>query len=249
MLKTLKTLWSARISKTPVTYQPSKPSQERLNHYWAELEILKSGEPEHPSDPRDMVPVPTRVFIRDGEYWGHPLNSFGVEPEDIIPFLEVHREQSLWYSVIAGLNYGLPNTCKIIEWILGQSDCDALNAVKAFDYLDGPFFCGKHAEDRYAKKSDALSPLKLITEREQAGKHYVVELAYDYRSRSGETSEGLIESARCGMRELKADERPIIEIPEATLLAGGKGTRPVEEYSVDESGILALAKGQASLLE
>lgn len=248
MLKILKALWSALFPQAPVISQSSEPSQEQLDHYWAELEILKSGGIGHPTDPHDVVPVPTSAFIRDGEYWGHPLNSFEMEPQDIIPFLEVHRDQSLWYSVISGLNYDDANTCDIIEWILDQSDCDALNAIKAFDYLEGAFFCGKHEEDGYANRSKALSPLKLITARERAGQHYVVELECDYRSRGGETVEELIASARREMHKLKADERPILEIPEITLLAGGKGAKPVEEFSVDETGILVLAKGQAEML-
>ncbi|WIY24801.1 hypothetical protein [Parasedimentitalea psychrophila] len=248
MLKILKSILGVRSSKTLVPREPSKPSQERLNHYQAEIELLKSGPQDNPADPNDMVPVPNRALYRDGEYFGQPLNSFTVSPEDIIPFLEVHRDQSLWFSVISQLNYDFSITYEIVKWILLQSDCDGLNAVKAFGYLSGPHFCGKHVGDRYAKNSQALPLLKLITDHEQAGKHYVVELAYDARSMNNVTSEGLLGEARRSRDELNAEERPVVDIPEATLLAGGKGTKPVEEYCVDESGLLAMAKRQAAIL-
>ncbi|TMV02566.1 DUF4274 domain-containing protein [Ruegeria sediminis] len=248
MLKILKAIIGKQTSNPIAPREPRKPSEEQLNHYWAEIDLAKARNQTYPTDPQDMVPVPERALFRDGEYFGHPLNSFGVSLEEIVPFLDVHRDQSLWFSVVAGLNYDISLTFEVIEWILAQPDCDALVAVKAFQYLAGPYFCGEPSDDPYAVKANALRPLSVIVEREQAGIDYVVGLAYDNRSMDGVTGKRLLEEARRAKSKLTEDQQSILEIPEKTLLAGGGGAKPIEKYSVDEDGILALSKSQAAIL-
>ncbi|WP_299944636.1 DUF4274 domain-containing protein [uncultured Ruegeria sp.] len=248
MLKILKSIFGKPSHNQVVPQTPRKPSEEELNYYQAQLDIVKAGIQENPADPKDMVPVPERANYRDGTYFGHPLNSFGVSLDETIPFLETHRDQSLWFSVVSGLNYDLPSTYETIGWIISQPDCDALVAVKAYNYLEGPYFCGKPKGDPYAEKSDALGVLRLIAERERCGESYIVELSYDSRLMNGVTGEDQIKQSLDAQTQLEEDQISILDIPEFTLRAGGTGDTLIVEYSVDEDGILVMPKSQAAIL-
>lgn len=229
--------------------EPRELSEEYLNYGWAQLEMLKSGRPEPIIDPANMVPILAKVCFQNGEFFGPPLNSHSLFLKDLIPCLEVNREQSLWLSVIKGINYSSNSLHFIVEWILDQPDCDALIAAVVFSFFDGPVLCGTSTEDKYAMRSEGLPLLKRINEREKAGKHYVVELACDRSSRHEKTPEELLEMARHNRSKLKDGEQAVIEIPEVTLLAAGRGTKPIEEYEVDEVGITVLERGQEAIFE
>ncbi|MEL7206599.1 MAG: DUF4274 domain-containing protein, partial [Pseudomonadota bacterium] len=153
-----------------------------------------------------------------------------------------------WHSVISHLNYDSPETYEVIEWILSQPDCDALLALRAFDYLEGHCFCALSASDKYVGSSKEVALVRLIAEREKSGPQYKSDLKCDYLSRGGLNVDELIEKARVAQSELKAGELPAAEIPVHTLKAAGRGKLPLEEYSVDECGILALPKSQAAIL-
>ncbi|MEP5761405.1 MAG: DUF4274 domain-containing protein [Litoreibacter sp.] len=203
---------------------------------------MNSGHIEHMDDPNDVVPVLSKAVYDNDEYFGHPLHSFHVEPKDITSLLEVHRNQSLWLCIVSGLNYDLARTYEVVGWILRQPDCDALVAMKAFDSLSGIFFVGKSSEDSYAKSSEALPPLKIISARENTNQHYAIKLAYDLDIMNGVTSEALIAAASSAKAALPANEVSALEIPEATLRKAGKGTVITEEFFVEEPGVLVLPR-------
>lgn len=245
MLIIIKDLLNFRASKTTTRQRPEAPPDFVIGHHRAELEMIRNGQREHPIDPYGMVPVPEEAQYRDGHYVGVPLNSIEIERDDIIPFLEVHRDQSLWLSAVRKLNYDLDVTF-ICEWMLTQSDCDGLVAATVFDLFEGPYFCGVDASNESERNLPQFRSLAIIEERERAGHHYKVQLSDTFRSRAGLTIEALIAAADTRRSALAPDVKPLLETPEVTLRSAGQGELRVREFMVEECSIVALSKAQAA---
>lgn len=248
MLRFLDRLFGRRPSKLPELREPRKPSQAAIARYEAELEMIRSGVERPPLGLYYVVPVPWSAQILDGEFIGHPLNSDVVHAKDVVEFLDIWRDQSLWLSVIQGCNHDLAITFEIYDWILSQPDCDVQVAIWAFMLLEGPYFCGKPQGDERAEKAEALRPLRRIAQREEAGQHFVVGLRNTEASSSAWGLEKLLDDARAAQSQLAEGQRPLLSIPEKLLGTLNKGTRPVVEYIVHEGEILVMNKAQAAVL-
>jgi len=183
----------------------------------------------------------------NGEYIGHPLNS-EIYAGDLLEFLGLWRDQSLWLSVIRGCNHDIDFTFQIYDWILSQPDCDALVAIWAFKLLAGPYFCGKPQGDEWAERAEGLRPLRRIVQREEAGQHFVVGLRNTEAPSSAWGLEKLLDDARAAQSQLAEGQRPLLSIPEKLLGTLNKGTQPVVKYIVYEGEILVINKAQAAVL-
>jgi hypothetical protein len=218
-----------------------------------ELELLEQGmknpQPKPLISPATHVPV-LEIDLWDGDdYWGIPLGTECVDLDETINFLEGNRDQSLWFSVMVGLNYDSHLTFEVVRWILEQPDCDAINAVVAFGAMAGPTLCGTPASGDPALGGDQLATLKIIEERERANRPYTVQFGpcSQQLKAHGDPSlgdgRGLLLNAREAAARLKAGEMPMLQIPEQTLRSGGTGAFDIVMCHVDECGIYVVPKG------
>lgn len=230
---------------------PPKPSQEYLEHARAELQLLQQQAKRPKFKP--IITVARYVPVREADLWHgddrwHPEGTECVELDETIDYLSACRDQSLWFSVIIGLNYDHSSTLDVVRWMLEQPDCDAVNAVTAFGLLSGPMFCGMSASDDQAGARE-LAALKVIVAREQSSKPYAVQLGpcRTLLSRFGDSKQGdgrqLLKDAREAAARLKSGERPMLLIPEETLLSGGTGAHSIVMHHVDECGIYVMPRG------
>jgi Domain of unknown function (DUF4274) len=234
----LKKIRGRKADEGPQSREPNKPSQAFMDRAWKEIELIQE-EMRTPQprvrpviSPKTYDPVPTSALWKGEEYWGHPDGTEYVD--DLISYLEGCRNQSLWFSFILGCNYDIAHSLTVVRWMLEQPDCDAVNALAAFECLQGNHLCGMPASDVSPSYDDSLSALKIIEAREIANRSYVTKLGPWKHVVPYLDKEQVLMNARSQAAGLQSGERPALLIPTETLRSAGTGERNIIMYCVDE---------------
>lgn len=143
-----------------------------------------------------------------------------------------HRDQSLWVSLIQGMNFDYDHKDTFF-WMLEQDDCDLALATFIYKTMLGPIWCGPEEGTRGMPEWARQVVLALV-ERESR-KPFV---SYGYADLDTVDRDKLLNEFIAASQKLEASQVASISVPTRLLVARPTGETNFKEYYSDETGLL-----------